>query len=172
MATTIQQANLTALTSFLPAGKRASQYRDCYKQNRHRVYAISFWMTDNELAAEDLMHSTFCRVFATNAQASPEFVDRILVAELREQGPLGPLTLNEPLCQESLNVRSNTLRTHLERAIVQVPRTERMIFLLHDVEGYDHSRIARTLGLTEKESQYGLHQARLRVRSLVSAMPR
>ena len=39
----------------------------------------------------------------------------------------------------------------------------------HDVEAYDHSRIARTLGVSEQESQFGLHQARLRLRQLLAA---
>jgi len=36
------------------------------------------------------------------------------------------------------------------------------------VEGYDHSRIARTLDINTDESKRGLHQARLAVRRLVS----
>ena len=43
-----------------------------------------------------------------------------------------------------------------------------MIFLLHDVEAYDHARISRTLGVSEQESQFGLHQARLRLRQLLA----
>ena len=61
-------------------------------------------------------------------------------------------------------------RVYLERAVVQLPATEKLIFLLHDVEGYDHQRIAHLLGMDEKESQLGLHQARIRVRELVSQM--
>ena len=55
-------------------------------------------------------------------------------------------------------------------AVVQVPPTERLIFLMHDVEGYDHARIARLLGVNEAESQTGLHQARIRIRQLVADM--
>ena len=60
------------------------------------------------------------------------------------------------------------LRTHLERAVVQLPPTERMIFLMHDVENYDHCRIARYLELTEDQSRNALHQARLRLRELLA----
>jgi RNA polymerase sigma-70 factor (ECF subfamily) len=45
-----------------------------------------------------------------------------------------------------------------------------MIFLLHDVEGYNHARIAKLIGLTENESRNSLHQARLRMRELLAAM--
>ena len=68
------------------------------------------------------------------------------------------------------SVRPHTRRVDLECALVQRPPTERMIFCMHDGDGYDHARIARTLGISEDESRHGLHQARLRIRELVSAM--
>ncbi|MFZ0915052.1 MAG: sigma factor-like helix-turn-helix DNA-binding protein [Candidatus Korobacteraceae bacterium] len=82
--------------------------------------------------------------------------------------PLGTLTLNCAPCERVLSVRRNTLRVDLERAVVQLPPTEKMIFLMHDVESYDHARIARTLGLSDEESRLGLHQARLRMRELLA----
>ena len=39
----------------------ARTYSEVYKQNRHRIYALAFWMTDSELAAEESMTDTFCR---------------------------------------------------------------------------------------------------------------
>ena len=42
--------------------------------------------------------------------------------------------------------------------------------VLHDVEGYNHVRIAKLIGLSEDESRNGLHQARLRMRELLAAM--
>ncbi len=169
MATTIQQAKITGFTAILPAAT-SSRYQQIFDENRHRIYALAFWMTDNELAADELMQSVFCRAFAFSSEPTAEMIDRALVAELRQEYLLGPLSLAEPPCQQVLNVRRNTLRVHLERAVVQLPRTERMIFLMHDVEGYDHARIARTLGLTLGECQSGLHQARIRIRNLVNAM--
>ena len=56
----------------------------------------------------------------------------------------------------------------LERAVIELPATEKLVFLLHDVEGYNHAKIGRLLGLTEDESKLGLHQARLRIRELVA----
>jgi len=58
----------------------------------------------------------------------------------------------------------------LENAVAQLPATERLIFLMHDVEGYDHARISRTIGVSEIESGYGLHQARLKMRELLAKM--
>jgi RNA polymerase sigma-70 factor (ECF subfamily) len=172
MASNIQQANLTGLMAYLPTVGEAKveTYKQVFEENQHRVYSLAFWMTDNEIAAEELMANAFIRVFATSACPDSEAVDRALLTEVRELMPVGPLTLECSTATTVVNARANVKRVHLERAVVQVPATERMIFLMHDVESYDHERIARTLGITEAESRHGLHQARLRVRELVAAI--
>jgi RNA polymerase sigma factor (sigma-70 family) len=96
--------------------------------------------------------------------------DLLLLAALRQLGPVGILTLDCGVTKEVESVRSNVKRIHLERAVVQLPSTERMIFVMHDGEGYSHERIARTIGISEDESREGLHQARLRIRQLVAQM--
>jgi RNA polymerase sigma-70 factor, ECF subfamily len=167
---TLQETNLFGFAGCVTAVPRGIT-RACslvYEQNRRRVYALAFWMTDNELEAEELMTKTFSRAFAKYGAPAPEEIDCALIAEARQRMPLGALTLDCPPCDESLGVRRNTLRVDLERAVVQLPNTERMIFLMHDVENYNHARIARILGLTENESRCGLHQARLRIRELLA----
>jgi RNA polymerase sigma-70 factor, ECF subfamily len=120
------------------------------------------------LAAEELMKQAFCRAFDVNLQPSADEIDRALVTELRTYFELGTLTLSCSPCERILNVRSNVLRTDLERAVVQLPDTEKLMFLLHDVEGYEHARIAALLGVTEDASRNGVHQARLRMRELLA----
>jgi RNA polymerase sigma factor (sigma-70 family) len=162
------------MTALLPLVQRAQQssvdhYRDVFEGNRHRVYSLSFYMTDNELTAEEVMTNTFCRAFAASHKPDAETIDRALVTELRELTPIGNLTVQcKPATQVS-QVRRNTRRADLERAVVQLPSTERMIFLMHDVENYDHARIARTLGISEVESKAGLFQARLKLRELLAS---
>lgn len=170
MASTTQPAKLMGLTIGFPgvAHTELAQLEQCYEANRHRVYALAFWMTDNEISAEELMRNTFLRVFASSREPSAELVDRALISELREIAPLGSLTLECGEATSVLGVRRNIKRTDLERAVVQVPRTERFVFLLHDVEGYAHSKISKLLGLSVAESESALHQARLRVRELVA----
>jgi DNA-directed RNA polymerase specialized sigma24 family protein len=139
-----------------------------YEQNRHRVYSLAFWMTDYELAAEQLMTQTFCRAFASSQEPTADEIDRALISELREYISLGPLTLDCAPSDRVLSVRRNTMRVDLERAVVQLPNTERMIFLMHDVERYDHTRIASLLKISLQSSIEGLHQARLRMRELLA----
>jgi RNA polymerase sigma-70 factor (ECF subfamily) len=127
-------------------------------------------MMDNELTAEQLSSNTFLRAFASSAEPRTEQIDQAFLAEIREITTIGTLTLNSKACAETRNVRGNVKRVHLERAVVQLPSTEKMIFLLHDVEGYEHEKIAHLLGLSVQESQFGLHQARLQMRELISRM--
>jgi RNA polymerase sigma-70 factor, ECF subfamily len=155
---------------FAPAvQERPAEYSKIYNDHCHRIYSLAFWMTDNELAAEDLAGNTFLRAFALSASPSADNVDNAFLSEVREFVTLGTLTLNSTI-SAGPTVYGNVKRVHLERAVVQLPATEKLIFLLHDVEGYEHSRISRLLGTTEQESQFGLHQARIRVRELVSQM--
>ena len=150
--------------------EQLDSYQAIYEQNRHRVYALAFWMTDNEISAEEMTGNVFRRAFARSANPSPDAIDRALLTEVRGLVTLGSLTLHCDDSTDVLNVRRNILRVHLERAVVQLPATERLIFLFHDVEGYDHRRIGRLLGINQAESQFGLHQARLRIRELVASL--
>lgn len=149
---------------------RTANYDAIYGEHCHRIYSLAFWMTDNELTAEQLSTNTFLRAFAASSEPKAEQIDQALLAEIRELTTIGTLTLNSSASLETRSVSGNVKRVHLERAVVELPTTEKMIFLLHDVEGYSHEKIARLLGLDVKESQFGLHQARLQMRELISRM--
>lgn len=153
------------------AESRTAEYSTIYGEHCHRIYSLAFWMTDNELTAEQLSANVFLRAFSISASPRTEQIDQAFLAEVREITPLGTLTLECAASHESRSVYGNIKRVHLERAVVQLPATERLIFLLHDVEGYEHQKIARLLGIDEKKSQFGLHQARVQIRELVSQMP-
>ena len=139
-----------------------------YEANRHRVYSLAFWMTNNELAAVSVAQNAFVRAFAAASEPTAEMIDRALITEVRELMPVGELTLACEPAKEILNVRRNVKRVHLECAVVELPATERLVFLLHDVEGYDDHKISRLLGISAHEVLQGLHQARLRMRELIA----
>lgn len=149
---------------------RSANYDAIYGEHCHRIYSLSFWMSDNEMTAEQLSGNTFLRAFASSANPTTDQIDQAFLAEIREIITIGTLTLNNSASAETKSVRGNVKRVHLERAVVELPATEKMIFLLHDVEGYAHEKIARLLGLDVTESQFGLHQARLQMRELISRM--
>jgi RNA polymerase sigma-70 factor, ECF subfamily len=142
--------------------------REVYDRDSAKIYAITFWMTGNELAAEDMTAEIFCSAFAETAVPTQNDIDQALIEHLSKNFHLSVFTLNCQPSTESKNVRQNTLRVDLERAVIALPATEKLIFILHDIERYDHDRIARLVGVTERESRLALHQARLHVRELLS----
>jgi len=59
----------------------------------------------------------------------------------------------------------------LSGAIKDLPRGYRTIFLLHEVEGYEHQEIADLLGCSVGNSKSKLHKAKLRIREFLAHRP-
>ena len=59
-------------------------------------------------------------------------------------------------------------RIDLERAIEQLPPGCREVFVLHDVEGYEHREIAAMLGIAEGTSKSQVFKARTKLRALLT----
>ena len=75
MASTLQNVVISESHERLsrPLRNRPSNpLKAIYEENRHRVYALSFWMTDSELQAEQLLEATFVRAFASNPMSRPK----------------------------------------------------------------------------------------------------
>ncbi|SRR6266481_685107 len=166
----IFQGTLSGFAAAAPAASTQLQYDSIYQENCHRIYSLAFWMTGNELTAEQLSANTFLRAFASSQPPASEQIDRAFLKEVRELMPVGILTSNCPVCSETASVCGNIKRIHLEQAVLQLPATEKLIFLLHDVEGYQHGKISSLLGLTEEDSRRGLHQAPMQMRTLILQM--
>ena len=58
-------------------------------------------------------------------------------------------------------------RVNLERSIESLPPGYRLIFVLHDVEGYEHNEIAEMMGCSIGNSKSQLHKARMKLRDLL-----
>ncbi len=56
---------------------------------------------------------------------------------------------------------------NLTRAIEQLPDGYKEMFILHDVEGYEHHEIARILGCSTGNSKSQVYKARVRLRELL-----
>ena len=62
-------------------------------------------------------------------------------------------------------------RLALARAINELPPGYRTIFLMHEVQGYEHQEIAELLGCSVGNSKSQLHKAKLRIRELLAQTP-
>jgi RNA polymerase sigma-70 factor, ECF subfamily len=63
-------------------------------------------------------------------------------------------------------------RINLKRCIAQLPVGYRSIFVLHDIQGYQHNEIAEILGRSVGDSKSQLHKARMRLRELLHELQR
>jgi RNA polymerase sigma-70 factor (ECF subfamily) len=63
---------------------------------------------------------------------------------------------------------STAERIDLERAMQQLPPGCREVFVLHDVEGYEHKEIAAMLGIAEGTSKSQVFKARSKLRALLT----
>ena len=64
------------------------QQRDVYESHRHRTFSLAFYMTGNEIEAEEILATTFIRAFQQNEQPDGFAVDSALVNELSQRFPL------------------------------------------------------------------------------------
>lgn len=62
-------------------------------------------------------------------------------------------------------------RMDLSRAVAGLPSQARMIFLLHDLEGFKHREVAATLGISEGTSKSQLFRARELLRRRLDTAP-
>jgi RNA polymerase sigma-70 factor (ECF subfamily) len=58
-------------------------------------------------------------------------------------------------------------RVNLQRAVEQLPAGYKAVFVLHDVQGYEHNEIADIMGCSIGNSKSQLHKARMRLRDLL-----
>ena len=157
-----------------------------YQSYRRRVYALCLRMTGNWADAEDLTQEAFFQLFrkihtfrgesAFTTWLHRLVVNVVLVRFRKKSLPFVSLDRNNRVDgethnpQESFGALDTTLisatdRLSLEVAVAQLPEGFRAVFVLHDVEGYEHNEIARLLGVAEGTSKSQLHKARVRLRS-------
>ncbi len=141
--------------------------RDVFESHRHRVFAVGYYMTANEVEAETILTETFVQAFAKQKEPDAGGVDRALLHELEQRFSLEPA---EPATPDAdLTLARATRRTDMEEALRVLPPAERLVFLLKDVEGYPIARIAGLLGRSEREVQATLFSARIRIRNALAA---
>ncbi len=147
------------------------QQRDVFESHRHRVFAVGYYMTANELEAEQILKQTFVHAFSEQQEPDAGGVDRALISELEQRFSLEPAETAIPDASVALS-RTATRRTDMEEALAELPPAERLIFLLKDVEGYPAAKIASLLERTEPEIQRTLFSARIRMRNALAAAQR
>ena len=158
-------------------------FEELYKRHNRRVYSVCLRMTHNVSEAEDLAQEAFIQVFRKigsfrGESAFTTWLHRLTVNQVlmhfRKKSVKLERTTQEGDTPEQIvrgtqnpNTMSVMDRIALDRAIAQLPRGYREVFLLHDVEGHDHEEVAQILGVAVGTSKSQLHKARMKLRGLL-----
>ena len=155
-----------------------------YEQHHRRVYSLCLRMLGNSTHAEDLTQEVFLQLYRKLASfrgdsAFTTWLHRLTVnqvlmhfrrrgVKLEHTSEEGDFTnvVDTPL--QSTRRISMVDRLALEKAISQLPPGYRTVFVLHDVEGYEHNEISGLLEVSIGTSKSQLHKARMRLRELLT----
>lgn len=159
-----------------------------FHAHKARVYSLCLRMTNNVAEAEDLTQDAFLMVFRKlpafrGDSALSTWLHRIafntVLMHFRKKSPC-KVSLDEPRgnpeddkpVPREFGVKDGRLETSvsriaLTRAISELPEGYRRIFLMHQVEGYEHHEIAKLLGCSVGNTKSQLHKAKLRIRHLL-----
>jgi RNA polymerase sigma-70 factor, ECF subfamily len=154
-----------------------------FEAHKRRVYSLCLRMTGNTAEAEDLAQEAFLQLFRKIStfrgdSAFSTWLHRLVVnvvlMHLRKKG-LQQVSLDdvdtsqeEPVKRDygddDRRLMGSVDRISLNRAIADLPPGYRAVFVLHDVEGYEHNEIAQIMGCSIGNSKSQLHKARLKLR--------
>ncbi|HUQ50444.1 MAG TPA: sigma-70 family RNA polymerase sigma factor [Terriglobales bacterium] len=168
------------------AGDSAS-FEALYALHKRRVYSLCLRMVGNTAEAEDLAQEAFLQLYRKigtfrGESAFSTWLHRlsvnVVLMHLRKKG-LNEVSLDEMMepqqedgPKKDSGARDNVLagsidRVNLERCIESLPPGYRIIFVLHDIEGYEHNEIAEMMGCSIGNSKSQLHKARMKLRDLL-----
>lgn len=158
-----------------------------YGLHKRRVYSLCLRMTGNTAEAEDLTQEAFLQLYRKIATFRGEsafstwlhrLAVNVVLMHLRKKG-LPEVSLQETLepteedgPKKDFGAHDQVLagsidRVNLERAVESLPPGYRIIFVLHDIEGYEHNEIAEMMGCSIGNSKSQLHKARMKLRDLL-----
>lgn len=158
-----------------------------YNRHKKRIFTLCYRMTRNYSEAEDVTQETFLQLYRKIALFRGEaafstwlhrMAVNIVLMRFRKKGII-ETSLHEILDPQEegtparqFGERDDTLhdvvdRITMDRALDDLSPGYRCVFVLHDVEGYEHNEIAEMLGCSIGNSKSQLHKARMKLRTLL-----
>jgi RNA polymerase sigma-70 factor (ECF subfamily) len=165
----------------------AHAFERLYGLHSRRVYSLCLRMAGDPAEAEDLTQEAFLQMFrkvhtfrgessfstwlhrvtvnvVLMRMRKRRHVEKSLDAMFEpEEDSKAPMEFGGP----DLRLSGMLDRVNLDRAIDQLPDGYKEMFILHDVQGYEHKEIAEILGCSVGNSKSQLFKARLRLRELL-----
>ena len=165
----------------------AQAFQGLYDKHKRRGYSLCLRMTSNTAEAEDLTQEAFLQLYRKigtfrGESAFSTWLHRlsvnVVLMHLRKKSlPVVSLeettqvseedTPKKDFGAEDLALAGSIDRLQLQKAVDDLPPGYRTIFVLHDVEGYEHNEIAAIVGCSIGNSKSQLHKARMKLRDLL-----
>ena len=176
LATDFQLAQLAAKGDMTP-------FEEIYRRHHRRVYSICLRMLQSASEAEDLTQDVFIQLYRKigsfrGDSAFTTWLHRMTVNQVlmhfRKRTVKFEKTTEEGETPDQ--VVAGTTNPHkmqivdkiaLDNAIAQLPDGYKNVFVLHDVEGFEHEEVAKILGCSVGTSKSQLHKARLKLQKLL-----
>ncbi|MGH7548451.1 MAG: RNA polymerase sigma factor [Gemmatimonadales bacterium] len=173
---------MTDLVRRAQQGDQAA-FRALHGEHVGRVYALCLRLTADPVEAEELTQDAFVRAWERLASfrgesAFSSWLYRLTVNVVfssrraaRRRG-LRAVSMEDPAAPAALEPLGREppagLRLDLEQAVARLPPGAREVFVLHDVEGYEHREIAELTGIAVGTSKAQLFRARRLLREALS----
>ena len=167
----------------LAASGDMAAFEEVYRTYHRRVYAQCLRMTRSVAEAEDLTQEVFIQLYRKletfrGDSLFTTWLHRLTtnavlmhfrkVAARPEQATDDAETLSSFAGVAPNNNNSSVIdRIALDEAIKQLSPGYRAVFILHDMEGYEHHQISKMLGCAVGTSKSQLHKARMKLRRLL-----
>ena len=171
----------------------AAAFERIYRLHSRRVYSLCLRMVGNTAEAEDLTQEAFLQLFRKIATFRGEsafstwlhrLAVNVVLMKLRKKS--GTETSLEEVTEPDeeaggprrdfgapdLTLTGSIDRLNLQRAVGQLPPGYKAVFVLHDMQGYEHNEIAKIMGCSIGNSKSQLHKARMRLRELLHEVVR
>ena len=156
-------------------------FEELYTRHSARIYSLAARMSGSPDTGEDLLQEIFLQAFRKIGGfkgdsaigtwlyrlALNHCLDFVRSRQAKMDKATDTIDDERPV---ALAARRDSPgeRIDLERAMQQLPAGCREVFVLHDVEGYEHKEIAAMLGIAEGTSKSQVFKARMKLRALLT----
>lgn len=169
--TAVRPIAMTEVVRRAQAGD-SDAFAELYREHVGKVHALCLRLAGDAHDAADLTQDVFIRAWESlgsfrGESALGSWLHRLAVnAFLGTRRASGRrerrvISVAEPgMLERSGEAASPGTKLDLEQAIAGLPEGARMVFVLHDVEGYQHGEIAEMTGIASGTSKAQLFRAR------------
>lgn len=149
-----------------------------YRRFNRPLYGTALRLLRRPEDAEDAMQETFLTLYRKSPDLSEDrlggWLHRVLVNECIDRLRCGKRWRTTHVA-EDLSLApppQDGPALDIERAVARLPERARLVFLLHDVEGFKHREMTGMLGLNEGTTKSQLFRARKMLREFMNRTPR